>query len=90
MNRESMMCKLAMAVLSVSTVLMAGSGIACAGPTVPGASGQAGDSQRPNIVMLMTDDTGWNDFGVYGSSANLGHPTPNIDRVGQEGAVFTS
>ena len=21
--------------------------------------------KRPNIVMLMTDDTGWNDFGAY-------------------------
>ena len=46
--------------------------------------------KRPNIVMLMTDDTGWNDFGAYGGGANLGHPTPNIDRVAQEGAVFTS
>ena len=46
--------------------------------------------QKPNIVMLMTDDTGWNDFGAYGGGANFGHPTPNIDRVAQEGAVFTS
>jgi Sulfatase len=46
--------------------------------------------KRPNIVMLMTDDTGWNDFGAYGGGANLGHPTPNIDRIAQEGAVFTS
>ena len=46
--------------------------------------------KRPNVVMLMTDDTGWNDFGAYGGGANLGHPTPNIDRVAQEGAVFTS
>jgi hypothetical protein len=50
----------------------------------------ASAQQRPNIVMLMTDDTGWNDFGAYGGGANLGHPTPNIDRVAQEGAVFTS
>ena len=35
--------------------------------------------QRPNIVMLMTDDTGWNDFGAYGGGANLGHATPNVD-----------
>jgi arylsulfatase len=21
--------------------------------------------KKPNIVMLMTDDTGWNDFGCY-------------------------
>jgi arylsulfatase A-like enzyme len=46
--------------------------------------------KRPNVVILMTDDTGWNDFGAYGGGANLGHPTPNIDRVAQEGAVFTS
>ena len=39
----------------------------------------------------MTDDTGWNDFGAYsGGGAALGHPTPNIDRIGREGAVFTN
>ena len=46
--------------------------------------------KRPNIVMLMTDDTGWTDFGAYLGGAALGHPTPNIDRVAQEGAMFTS
>src|SRR6266850_4943710 len=51
-------------------------------------SAQAAD-KKPNVVMLMTDDTGWNDFGCYGGGANLGHPTPNIDQVAKEGAVFT-
>jgi arylsulfatase A-like enzyme len=46
--------------------------------------------KKPNIVMLMTDDTGWNDFGAYGGGANLGHPTPHIDQIAKEGAVFTS
>ncbi len=47
--------------------------------------------KRPNIVMLMTDDTGWNDFGAYsGGGAALGHPTPNIDRIAKEGATFTN
>ena len=51
----------------------------------------AQQQKRPNIVMLMTDDTGWNDFGAYsGGGAALGHPTPNIDRIAKEGAVFTS
>jgi arylsulfatase len=51
---------------------------------------QAAD-KKPNIIMLMTDDTGWNDFGCYsGGGASLGHPTPNIDRIAREGAVFTS
>ena len=30
--------------------------------TLPAAAQQ---QKRPNIVMLMTDDTGWNDFGAY-------------------------
>jgi arylsulfatase A-like enzyme len=54
------------------------------------ARGQAASS-RPNIVMLMTDDTGWNDFGAYsGGGMSLGHPTPNVDRIAKEGAVFTN
>src|SRR6185312_17285112 len=55
------------------------------------AQAQATNSQRPNIVMLMTDDTGWNDFGAYsGGGMTLGHPTPNIDRIAKEGATFTN
>ncbi len=46
--------------------------------------------KRPNVVMLMTDDTGWTDFGVYLGGAALGHPTPNIDQVAKEGAMFTN
>jgi Sulfatase len=49
------------------------------------------EGKRPNIVMLMTDDTGWNDFGCYsGGGRALGHPTPNVDRIAKEGAMFTS
>ena len=53
----------------------------------------AADAQqkRPNIVMLMTDDTGWNDFGPYsGGGKALGHPTPNVDKIAEEGATFTN
>jgi arylsulfatase A-like enzyme len=46
--------------------------------------------KKPNIVMLMTDDTGWGDFGyISGGGADLGHPTPNIDRIAKEGTYFT-
>ncbi len=56
---------------------------------VPQATAQ--QQKRPNVVMLMTDDTGWNDFGAYsGGGAALGHPTPNIDRIAKEGATFTN
>ena len=51
----------------------------------------AQQQKQPNVVMLMTDDTGWNDFGAYsGGGAALGHPTPNIDRIAKEGATFTN
>jgi len=58
---------------------------------VIGAAGplQAQDKQ-PNVVILMQDDTGWNDFGCYsGGGTALGHPTPNVDRLAKEGAMFT-
>ena len=47
-------------------------------------------AKKPNVVMLMTDDTGWADFGAYLGGAALGHPTPNIDHVAKEGAMFTN
>ncbi len=51
----------------------------------------ATSAKKPNIVMLMTDDTGWNDFGSYSNGGvALGHPTPNVDRMAKEGAVFTN
>ena len=68
-----------------------GLGLLASVAAVTVASTPAAAQKRPNIVMLMTDDTGWNDFGAYsGGGAALGHPTPNIDRIAKEGAVFTS
>jgi hypothetical protein len=65
----------------------AGSLLAAAAVMSPAQAQQ----KRPNIVMLMTDDTGWNDFGAYsGGRASLGHPTPNVDQIAKEGAVFTN
>ena len=37
--------------------------------------------QKPNIVLIVSDDQGWNDVGYHGSEA----PTPNIDRIAREG-----
>src|ERR1700730_18152361 len=68
-----------------------GLGLLASVAAVTVAATPAAAQKRPNIVMLMTDDTGWNDFGAYsGGGATLGHPTPNIDRMAKEGAVFTS
>jgi uncharacterized protein YceK len=37
------------------------------------ASGQ--QQKRPNVVMLMTDDTGWNDFGAYSGGGRAARPS---------------
>jgi arylsulfatase len=58
---------------------------------VVGVHQAVAQNQKPNIVMLMTDDTGWNDFGAYSNGgASNGHPTPNVDKMAKEGATFTS
>ena len=43
----------------------------------------AGD--RPNIVLIMTDDMGYSDVGCYGGEVE----TPNIDRLAAEGLRFS-
>jgi arylsulfatase A-like enzyme len=74
--------------VKVSRKLWLGLLASVAGVTIAAAPAFA--QKKPNIVVLMTDDTGWNDFGAYtGGGAALGHPTPNIDRVAKEGALFT-
>ena len=40
--------------------------------------------ERPNIVLIFTDDQGINDVGCYGSEI----PTPHIDRLAKEGVAF--
>ena len=72
------------------TAVAVGVSIAALAALVAPASAVA-QEKRPNIVMLMTDDTGWQDFGAYsGGGAALGHPTPNVDRIAKEGATFTN
>lgn len=41
----------------------------------------------PNIVLIYGDDVGFGDVGCYGAKSI---PTPNIDRLAQQGLRFTS
>ncbi len=55
---------------------------------VAGACGQVQEQvvgDRPNVLMILTDDQGWGDVGVNG---NRVIETPNIDRIASEGARF--
>jgi len=43
---------------------------------------------RPNILVIWGDDIGWSNLSVYEGGV-MGYRTPNIDRIGNEGVVFT-
>src|SRR3954447_23092884 len=47
-------------------------------------------SGKPNIILILSDDFGYGDAGVYGGGENRGMPTPNIDRLADEGMRFLS
>ena len=44
--------------------------------------------QRPNIVMIMGDDVGWSNIGVYNQGIMAGR-TPNLDKLASQGVRFT-
>lgn len=41
--------------------------------------------ERPNILIIMTDDMGYTDLGVYGGEVN----TPNLDQLARDGIILT-
>src|SRR5262249_37939299 len=43
---------------------------------------------KPNILFIMGDDIGWMQPSIYHRGLMVGE-TPNIDKIGQEGAMFT-
>jgi arylsulfatase A-like enzyme len=51
-----------------------------AGPA--SAQAAAGQSRKPNIVYILSDDQGWKDVGFHGSDIK----TPNIDKLAATGA----
>ena len=55
------------------------------GATMTGAANAAAE-RAPNIVLIISDDQGWTDYGF------MGHPhiaTPHLDRLSEEGLTFT-
>jgi len=54
------------------------------------APGLAFAASKPNILLIMGDDVGYGDLGVYGGGEGRGMPTPNLDRMADEGMAFFS
>jgi hypothetical protein len=44
--------------------------------------------KKPNILVIWGDDIGWANISKY-NHGMMGYQTPNIDRIANEGAMFT-
>jgi hypothetical protein len=58
-------------------------GLATFGAVAPALA----QDKKPNILFIMGDDIGWMQPSIYHRGLAVGE-TPNIDRIGQEGAQF--
>jgi arylsulfatase A-like enzyme len=69
------------AMTAVAAVLALG--LMAGGASAPAAAQDA----KPNILFIMGDDIGWMQPSIYHEGLAVGE-TPNIDRIGHEGAKF--
>jgi len=67
-------------VLIAAVVVLAGGAMPAAAQAPPGRA------ERPNVVLIITDDVGYGDFGAYGATDIR---TPNVDRLAREGVKLT-
>ena len=72
------------ALISAATLMS----LSLAGPGSTPVAAQQQPAQKPNILFIMGDDIGIMQPSIYHRGLMVGE-TPNIDRIGQEGALFT-
>ena len=47
------------------------------------------ENRPPNIILIVADDLGYNDISAFGGGVTEGFKTPGIDRLAEEGVVFS-
>jgi arylsulfatase A-like enzyme len=67
-------------------LVVVGFGLALAVAAAAARQGPSQPAQRPNVILIMTDDAGYGDFGVYGASDIK---TPHIDSLARDGVKLT-
>ena len=50
-------------------------------------NGQLFANEKPNFIIILTDDQGYADLACYGNNQNK---TPRLDQLAKEGTRFTS
>ena len=69
-------------------VLYAGMVMLIMGLGATGFAASALAADKPNILVIMSDDVGITNISAY-SRGLVGYQTPNIDRIATEGMIFT-
>ena len=65
-------------------------GLAVAAATMLAVAPAQAADKKPNILFIVSDDTGYGDLGPYGGGIGRGMPTPSIDRLAKSGMQFWS
>ncbi len=60
----------------------------CLGLLIAALPAQADESAKPNILVIWGDDIGITNISAY-SRGMVGYHTPNIDKIAQQGMIFT-
>jgi arylsulfatase len=65
-------------------------GLIAAPSAMAQAAPQSTAGSKPNILLIVSDDTGWGDLGPYLGGEARGMQTPSFDRFAREGMIFTN
>ncbi len=63
-------------------------GLACVLVSVVSIGGASAQEAKPNILVIWGDDIGQSNLSAY-TMGLVGYETPNIDRIANEGMIFT-
>ena len=47
-------------------------------------------AQKPNMLLIVSDDHSYGNIGAYGGSEGRSMPTPNLDRMAADGMTLFS
>lgn len=87
-SRRGMLLSSAGLVGTAAGLATALTGAAAAQEATTSPAPAAANGARPNILVIWGDDIGWQNISAYGLGT-MGYRTPNIDRIGNEGIIFT-
>ncbi len=58
--------------------------------SIPQVFAEPNNESKPNVVLVLMDNFGYGEIGVYGGGVLRGAPTPNIDSIAAEGVQLTN